>query len=485
MLRMGYLDGLTVEAKNHVINREEKSLWAYIGVNLFEIPREESVLDMFAGLEGILLSRTATKGHGFIGIESYSLDTTDILKDIETFSGLVANEYFATLDESEKRLITKDYVSKLITRFVFDQVNFVYDEGEFGDILTYNLFLELPSILNARTKPTSGGLLGMLFPIERDSSEFKPSLRDPIGASIYNLKKRALYLKEKTNELRRTNQESLRAFLFQRNPDLIKYEKFKNDERVNGIIEKLDEKVETLLESRGSSSDKQEQINDIVNIVENIYLSYSKLSYSAFTKLTKNINSKLKRFSSSSWQELVKKLKRATKIQTNYDLEINGGNSIVEKFSNPEYIKKRLRQGIIEHGDKYSAKKFAFSSVLIEMRGCAGFCDNVYIPLANMLLAQNNENDADYSSLSFAYAFYINRGGSVNVIEGLEEEPVETKKALLDVLDYNQKHKIVHMQTYERILKEQLLGAHDKNAFLEEEKKRLEKERITIEIQGI
>src|SRR3989344_8304877 len=356
---MTNLRDLTEEARNHIIDREENALLTYLNENLFECQRNESVLDTFNGLERLLSTNTGTKGDGVLSAENYSLTTGDILKEVEIFSGLISDIFTPSLVASYGNFVTTDYVSKLVLQYIFNQVNFIFDEKEFEDVLAYELFLELPRILNVRTKREPSGLIGLitcLISRENDPSEFKPFLTEPIGKSIYNLKKRAIYLKEKGQEIRRTKSECLRGFLLNKNPDFIKFGKFKEDERVSGLIEKLDTVWESLSSiSQENNSDKQ-MVTEFINFIDTLYFYHSTLKYSAFTRLIENVNSALEKSSQFDLSELIENLKESLQYNPEYVSQISSGNSPVKRFDNPQIVTDILLRGI-NSNDKKGTKE--------------------------------------------------------------------------------------------------------------------------------
>jgi hypothetical protein len=130
----------------------------------------------------------------------------------------------------------------------------------------------------------------------------------------------------------------------------------------------------------------------------------------------------------------------------------------------------------MNNNSQLDAKEQAYLAVISEMRG-SGFNDKVYEPLAEMLLAQENEGE-DLIGLAFAYAFYVsNHEGNSDVLKGMESEDISVKTRMLEVLRYNAQHNINDMQYCENAVRELVTGCRtekEKLDVLEKAKKQLE-----------
>jgi hypothetical protein len=144
---------------------------------------------------------------------------------------------------------------------------------------------------------------------------------------------------------------------------------------------------------------------------------------------------------------------------------IMSGKSAVEKFEDPDVVKDWVRaefgEVVPERWDmKKHGKEFAYTAVLGEMRGCGGYNDRCFEPLAEMLASQENGPDAPYTRLAFAFSGYVGwQGGSPDCLEGMERESTEVKAEFVDVLDYNAKSGIADNKVYERRLRQRVMAA--------------------------
>lgn len=488
------------ECRNALIGRRKKEISDYIYQVMFDDNDnpEADMLDFFRNTDfGV---PKLQKG-GLIPTDEYETDTNSILDDVRGWSELAANVYLSELPEENRKLLSKQYVGKIISRFVLEQVAEVVNASHDYPKPIANIFFRmLPKILDAHTKPSSGGFFDSIIgealkqtyftdekgeihliededKSEAQEEEFEPWFSHNPWETLEKLRRECIYAMEKIREYESTSSPALRSFLIRPDASLPKYDNLKSRKNAVQMIANLDEKIRLTEVIRGDLVRDSERARIMEE--ESEFVDYLVNSLDLHEKIFDQQVQEMERIIESadpkrSPLDLLKELKEYTESapRTFWIEEIMSGKSSVEKFDSPEVIKDWIRLDYQSIPDiKKYPKERAFVGILCEMRGCSGFNDRSFDPLAEMLVAQQNGDDADYWSLAGCFAFYVARkDGDQEILQGMEKEDLGVKCRFLKVLDYNAEHELFNQREYEQKLRKDLMAAgteKEKMALLE------------------
>jgi hypothetical protein len=430
------------------MNKGRQTLDNYIQKMLFQgidNPAED-LIEQFKSMECLLAKKTVVKGN-FLANDEYSLDTEDILNELSVWSGLVSEKYIAEKEQHDKELFPKDYIAKIITRFVLESIGAVVDMAPDGlKHIPYTVFLALPEMLKIRTRPITGGLLGEILGNmgeKRDTEDFKPYFVGDYGTAVSDVSKQSQMARLQVNEIQNENNALLKDYLANRPEiELERYVEFRKNAAV--FLDKLSESAMNSYED----SIVKETCNFIDLLIKVYYNKHPKL-------FEKDINSMTEILEDGEFS--IEKLKDyLDNSPKNFYMEsILSGRSPVEKFKNPGLVKRLLRRrepDMSEEEQQYSLE-ILYSSILREMRRCGQFNDIVFEPLAEMLITHGA-----HSNLAWNYAMYIRYDkGNPRCLDGMENESTEVRTEFIDTLQMNAKLQIRDIKWYEETLKHSII----------------------------
>lgn len=493
---------MTEEGWKALVNKNRGDISDCVYKYMFENnenPQEE-MIDFFSKYN--FASCKVSKGDNPIsgalsGKEEYVTDTESILDEVKIWSELAADHYLAKAGESEKATLTREYVGKIITRYVLEQVadvvEMAYDEMKFVPTI---LFKKLPSILNAQTKPTTGGLFGMIMALVADDDgkplpekPFEARLRDNPWETVAKLKKECVNAMQTAREYESTENRLLRSYLMSI-PNAEQYSRLKSDAKAMQLISELESKIKSM-EMFHPKLKEHELIQDQASFVARLVYNLDRLHEKMFDYQVDEVRKIIAetKVNDGSPIGLLKDITNfvAQRGKSHFYLdEILSGNSSVEKFDNPEIVKEWASENPNYYKEKEEnyekhTKEYAYTAVLCEMRGCGAYNDKVFNHLADMLVAQENKKGTKYTGVAFRYSRYVADGGNPDCLKGMEKEEVDVKAEFLDVLEYNGKYNIVDQKTYENKLKKSVLEAEDKMKVLEEAGEQLRQQKTAYE----
>ncbi len=490
LLRRSKYSSMTGDAWNRLADRGRDELSAYIKTVLDSRTEEiDDIASRFRGLEHLLSADVGLNGH-FMLSQNYSLDADSILTEVRIWSELVADEVLPQMPETQRRLIAaassdqKTYLSKIISSYVLKKITAVLDSTpENLNHLAYDLFLSLPAILDACTKPRVGGIMGVYFAaVERESEkEFKPSLNYDYGEDVDYLNYTIDRRQQQIAEASRTESTSLLTYLSRKKVDLDAYAKFRDTPIVNKLITSLDGKLTEI--NLFHTDDAEDQIElAVAEFVAYLADASQRLHSRIFAFQVDEMQTRIESTEPNitSALTLFAQLKEfyAKAPTTFYIREILAGNSPVEQFEHADTIKEQLGDlsTAVYDDPRLNAREREYMQVLIEMKG-SSHNDFVYDYLARMLQAQQNGENADYGNIAFRYSIVVRKGGNPNCLDGMERESLGVKEKYLILLGQNSEQKINDPTWFEEALRHGIAAAKtdvQKLEFLDHAKIQLE-----------
>jgi hypothetical protein len=467
---------MTPEGRECLIRKGEQDLSEYVYEMWFQdnSEPEAEIKDILFGQANDL----PDKGRISAGLEK-------LMGCVKEWSRLSAGEFMKTVPEDLRQLYAKERVANIIARFVYEQVADLVKKNPGGLLkgTVQRLFFRLPSLLEFNRR-------------------FK-FLSHEYGETIMHLKRECRKVQEQINEAVNTASYSLLSYLRRQSVDLESYRAFKADAHAMQTVSALDSLV---AESSGCNNSgllrvMQGYINELEirkelgEFMDDLISDYRSMRPEMFgrrcEKMKKMLESVAENPGDMTCLKLIGVLKKHRKKikDSSYRKEILSGSSPVENFENPGLIKRWLEKNernsngfYTDEDEKRCPKEVAYIDYLSEMGD--NHLDHVYASLADMLSRQADEKDANYWHLSTEYCMYVVKGGSRDILGGMDSESVDFKIGFLEVLNYNLDYGLIRADIYERKLRRMLEGAQsDENKFgiLRKEQKTLEERRANIE----
>jgi hypothetical protein len=479
---MAKFHNMTKQGQDRIVREGEKDISDYVYDMLFE-DNNQRVSDILQSFESM---------------EHYRL----VVDEVRTWSGLVADEFIENASGEYKDFYpgSRETIKKIIERYVLEQVDCVVKKTPPHLRGTANkLFLRLHDILDTGVNKDHAeqqfsfilGLINSRLPEKdkpkKEKNKVRHYLKHKYGGTVKQLQKECEAASARIKEALRTDNDILLAYLDRHDADLKRYSALKQKENTMQLISELDEAVKYTQMFHPDENGIKIR-NELGSFVKRLVCDYERYHSSIFDQriaemreLVESINPN----ETSSYQ-LIERLAEYIENapRSFYKEEILSGNSPVEKFEHPEFVKTVLRGEIdMENLSEDDIRRYYKELVYLlgiggETVSGIGGIDRVFAPLAEMLVAQKNKADEnDWGSFVYDYCEYVgDLGGNPYCLEGMESETLEFKSSFLSVLIYNTENNINDRDIFERRLRKDFLEAKNpeqKNYVLRQARKTL------------
>ncbi|MBI4451107.1 hypothetical protein HY642_03970 [Candidatus Woesearchaeota archaeon] len=472
------------KAKARLAERGQKELTDYVDRMLFEDVKdpEAPLIQQFREMEPLLLQRVGIKG-GMFTATPYNFSTDSILSEISTWSGLAADDMCAKIrPDAPAALAGREYIGKVIASYVLKKVADVANmTPEYLQTLPYSLFLQVPAILDAQTRPLDG-IIGIVLRAVQTAMQadapFKPYLKHPPGETVEQLKWACNDARERVRTITATDNSAVAHYL-QGGGSVALAKEMLEHETDKDILQKVDDKSDI----DAINAHPQARMAYIVHLHELMLELHTRRHFNP--KITQQRLDAMEEIASNADTGILGALLQYCKTAPRHAYldKIKQGRTPVDEFPDPKYVKKHIVSLRSPPPDDKHVRERAFLAVLAEMQGGAGLNDRIWRPLARMLCAQKDERQIDMTGLAFAYSSYVGHGGNEQCLDGMERLSAKVKGTYLIVLSHNAEYAVNNKEWYEQALKQKLLRtpAPKRIAMLDRALKQLDKMREEFE----
>ena len=114
-------NSMTDEGWHAVTDRNRKEISDYVNKHMFDCDDnpDAELIGFFRSAD--FGAPTASKG-SFVAPEEYSTDTDSVLEEVRIWAELAADRYIAELPEDDRRFFSREYVGRIISRYVLERV---------------------------------------------------------------------------------------------------------------------------------------------------------------------------------------------------------------------------------------------------------------------------------------------------------------------------------------------------------------------------